>query len=152
MAKQAEVVVLGGGNSAGYVAQAWVKSNGGKGGLMIVGDEPVSWGGVPDGKRGVSCVVPLCACKHCKLCICVHDVSMEEARHEAREAAQLATSPAAATAAAGGFRPSCLLCSLTTCTCGQLPRLSDLMSPTTSLPLLTFNHSCCSTFHMSAPP
>jgi len=50
MAKQAEVVVLGGGNSAGYVAQAWVKSNGGKGRLMIVGDEPVSWGSGQGGR------------------------------------------------------------------------------------------------------
>lgn len=42
MPKAYEVVVLGGGNSAGYVAQAWVKAGGGKGKLAIVGDEPVS--------------------------------------------------------------------------------------------------------------
>lgn len=34
--------MLGGGNSAGYVAQAWAKAGGGKGKLAIVGDEPVS--------------------------------------------------------------------------------------------------------------
>ncbi|KAL4433983.1 hypothetical protein ABPG75_000424 [Micractinium tetrahymenae] len=36
-----DIVVLGGGNSAGYVAQAWVKAGGGKGKLAIVGDEQV---------------------------------------------------------------------------------------------------------------
>lgn len=40
MSKQFDVVVLGGGNSSGYVAQAWVKADGGKGKLAIVGDEP----------------------------------------------------------------------------------------------------------------
>jgi hypothetical protein len=45
MAQSFDVVVLGGGNSAGYFADAWVKA-GGSGKLAIVGDEPVSvWRG-----------------------------------------------------------------------------------------------------------
>ena len=42
MANNYDVVVLGGGNSAGYVAHNWVKHNGGPGRLAIVGEEPVS--------------------------------------------------------------------------------------------------------------
>ncbi|PSC73208.1 monodehydroascorbate reductase [Micractinium conductrix] len=40
MANNYDVVVLGGGNSAGYVAHNWVKHNGGPGRLAIVGEEP----------------------------------------------------------------------------------------------------------------
>jgi len=46
--------------------------------------------------RSARCLLPLCACKHCKLRIGVHAVSME-AQHDATTAAQLPTGPAAAT-------------------------------------------------------
>ena len=39
--KQYKTLVLGGGNSAGYVAREWVKLGGSPGSLAIVGEEPV---------------------------------------------------------------------------------------------------------------
>ena len=45
MSKHYKAVVLGGGNSAGYLAREWVARGGPKGELAIVGEEPVRGGG-----------------------------------------------------------------------------------------------------------